>query len=199
MSVNWVMISSDGKHPVPLPGEKVFFSQEKVSLILDMGGGYPGNHPNLKAEGIVFVTNQRIIFLSHPSLEHFKSLSIPLLNLKDGKFQQPWFAPNYYQATMIPVSNGGLTSPGELKITFKEGGGFEFSSYYKEVLKRHAEMEGTGPIEHLEPLPVYTPSSSSNSTSTQTPPVEATITSSSMSLPPHSPQSSSSTTHPITK
>ncbi|CAG8679610.1 9907_t:CDS:2, partial [Racocetra fulgida] len=48
------------------------------------------------------------------------------------------------------VQNGGLPSPGQMKITFKEG---ESESY---VL-----------IEHTEPLPTYTPREDSTSTATQ--------------------------------
>ncbi|GBB89486.1 hypothetical protein RclHR1_16190005 [Rhizophagus clarus] len=167
MALNWAMIASDGKSPVPLPGEKILLEQDKVSLILDMGGGYPGNAETLKADGGIYLTNQRVIFISQPSLEHFKSLSIPLLNLKEGKFQQPWFGANYYQAVVTPVLNGGLPAPGQLKVTFKEGGGFKFSTVYKNLMLRLFENEGTAPVEHTEPLPMYTPRQD-NSSSAQT-------------------------------
>ncbi|RIA93506.1 hypothetical protein C1645_762169 [Glomus cerebriforme] len=167
MALNWAMIGSDGKSPVPLPGEKILLEQGKVSLVLDMGGGYPGNAGTLKADGGIYLTNQRVIFISRPLLDHFKSLSIPLLNLKEGKLQQPWFGANYYQAIVTPVPNGGLPAPGQLKITFKEGGGFEFSTVYKELMLRLFENEGTAPVEHTEPLPIYTPRQE-NSSSAQT-------------------------------
>lgn len=32
MALNWTMLSEDGSKPVPLPGEKVFFSAERCSL-----------------------------------------------------------------------------------------------------------------------------------------------------------------------
>ncbi|RHZ57720.1 hypothetical protein Glove_384g63 [Diversispora epigaea] len=194
MALNWAMIASDGQNPVPLPGEKVLFRQEKTTLNLDLGGEYPGNpNNNYKAEGITFITNQRIIFISRPTLPHFKSLSIPLLNLKEGKLQQPWFGANYYQAIVIPVLNGGLPSPGQLKITFKEGGGFEFSTYYNEMISRLSETEGTIPIEHAEPLPTYTPrenaeNSSSHSTAASTTVAAASTLVSSSSPPPPQPQ-----------
>ncbi|GES86739.1 WW domain binding protein-2 [Rhizophagus clarus] len=136
MALNWAMIASDGKSPVPLPGEKILLEQDKVSLILDMGGGYPGNAETLKADG-------------------------------EGKFQQPWFGANYYQAVVTPVLNGGLPAPGQLKVTFKEGGGFKFSTVYKNLMLRLFENEGTAPVEHTEPLPMYTPRQD-NSSSAQT-------------------------------
>ncbi|CAG8635818.1 102_t:CDS:2 [Racocetra persica] len=167
MALNWVMIASDGKSPVPLPGEKILFSQEKVSLLLDLGGGYPGNPANYKADGNIFITNQRVIFISRPTLPNFQSLSIPLLHLKEGKLQQPWFGANYYEACLIPVQNGGLPSPGQMKITFKEGGGYDFSSCYTELIQRLNESESYVLIEHTEPLPTYTPREDSTSTATQ--------------------------------
>jgi len=181
MALNWAMIASDGKSPVPLPGEKIFLEQDKVSLVLDMGGGYPGNAGTFKADGGIFLTNQRVIFISRPSLEHFKSLSIPLLNLKEGKLQQPWFGANYYQAVVTPVLSGGLPAPGQLKVTFKEGGGFEFSTVYKDLMLRLFENEGTVPVEHTEPLPMYTPRQE-NSSSAQT-----LTTSCSNVVPPEAP------------
>ncbi|CAG8483252.1 10027_t:CDS:2 [Funneliformis mosseae] len=168
MALNWAMIASDGKSPVPLPGEKIILEQDKVSLVFDMGGGYPGNAGTYKADGGIFLTNQRVIFISRPTLQHFKSLSVPLLNMKEGKLQQPWFGANYYQAIVTPVPNGGLPAPGQLKVTFKEGGGFEFSSHYNSLMLRLFENEGSL-VEHTEPLPTYTPrqvnSSASHSSS----------------------------------
>ncbi|CAG8487184.1 2005_t:CDS:2 [Acaulospora morrowiae] len=166
MALNWAMIASDGKTPVPLPGEKYLFSQEKVVFELDLGGGYPGNPGTYKADGNIFITNQRIIFVSQPSLSYFKSLSIPILNMKEGKLQQPWFGANYYQGLVIPVPNGGLPSPGQMKITFKEGGGVDFSTCHRELILRMAENEGSAAVEHVEPLPIYTPQENSSTSST---------------------------------
>ncbi|CAG8589021.1 4142_t:CDS:2 [Paraglomus brasilianum] len=173
MALNWAMISQDGRSLVPLPGEKVFFSQEKTSVALDMGGGYPGNPGGIyKGEGIIYVTNQRAVFVSRPAVAHFKSLSIPLMNLREGKLQQPWFGANYYQALVHPVEGGGMPCPGGLKITFKEGGGFEFSTIFNEVKNRLYESEGHAPPDTIEPLPLYTPraeSQSADPTSTTAP------------------------------
>jgi len=162
MALNWAMISQDGRSLVPLPGEKVFFSQEKTSVVLDMGGGYPGNPGTYKAEGIAYVTNQRVVFVSRPALAHFKSLSIPLMNLREGRLQQPWFGANYYQAFVHPVEGGGMPCPGGLKITFREGGGFEFSTIFNEVKNRLYESEGHAPPDTIEPLPLYTPRATSS-------------------------------------
>jgi len=67
-----------------------------------------------------------------------------------------------------------------LKVTFKEGGGFEFSTVYKDLILRLFENEGAAPVEHTEPLPIYTPrqENSENSLSTAQSPT---------SVPPEAP------------
>lgn len=35
MSLNWVMLTQDGTAPVPLPQEKIFFTQSHVKMVLD--------------------------------------------------------------------------------------------------------------------------------------------------------------------
>jgi len=61
-----------------------------------------------------------------------------------------------------------LPAPGQLKVTFKEGGGFEFSTIHKDLILRLYESEGTAPVEHTEPLPIYTPRQENSSSTAQT-------------------------------
>lgn len=43
MSINWVMLTADGKDIVPLQNETVFFREHGVRFELDSSnGGYPG-------------------------------------------------------------------------------------------------------------------------------------------------------------
>jgi len=88
--------------------------------------------------GILYLTNMRIIYITTPSLNHFKSFEIPLQNLRNGNLIQPWLGANYYSATLIPVENAGLRENGNLKLHFKDGGAFEFSSIYNQCLSRIA-------------------------------------------------------------
>jgi hypothetical protein len=39
MSLNCVMLTQDGRSSVPLPQEKMFFSQDNVKLVLDCNEG----------------------------------------------------------------------------------------------------------------------------------------------------------------
>ncbi|CAO3688797.1 unnamed protein product [Umbelopsis vinacea] len=174
MSINWTMISQDGQTPVPLPGEKIFFKQSQIKFELDCGGsGYPGTSGGAwhDSNGTVFLSNQRIIYLPRQPTEHFRSFHVPLLSLKNCRYEQPWFAANYISGHVIPVAGGGLSKPGDLKLTFKEGGGFEFYSIFRELLERIDETNETP--QHLEALPTYRPSPSFAATTRSVAPAPA--------------------------
>ncbi|KAI7901945.1 uncharacterized protein BX663DRAFT_512991 [Cokeromyces recurvatus] len=166
MSLNWVMLTQDGTAPVPLPQEKMFFTQKDVKLVLDCNdsvGGYPGNSEGYyeSNKGTVILSNQRIIYLAQPSSTHnslttmpqFKNLTIPILNFKSWKLEQPWFGANYISGTVIPVQGGGLTKNSQLKLTFTEGGAIEFTTILRSLLERMGEVNEI-PREY-EPLPAY--------------------------------------------
>jgi len=95
-----------------------------------------------------------VVYVPQQSTEHLKSFHVPLLCLKSCRYEQPWFAANYITGHVLPVAGGGLSRPGGLKLTFKEGGGFEFYSIFSELLARIDETNQTP--QHLEPLPTYT-------------------------------------------
>lgn len=90
------------------------------------------------------------------------------------------FGPNVWQAVVQPVPGGGLSpnhSHVEIKLTFKEGGAFDFHRYFERIKERlHQAVEaarasgitggtssrGAGPIVgvnmdavHLDELPTY--------------------------------------------
>jgi hypothetical protein len=57
-------------------------------------------------------------------------------------------------ATVSPVPNGGIPHTAELKLTFKDGGAFEFYNTYTALLDR-LHVQGEAETDHLEDLPVY--------------------------------------------
>ena len=66
-----------------------------------------------------------------------------------------WFSANAFIGTLTPVPNGGIPHYAELKLTFKEGGAFEFYNTYTALLDRLHDGEDGAPVDHLEDLPVY--------------------------------------------
>ncbi|CAO3651246.1 unnamed protein product [Mucor hiemalis] len=171
MSVNWVMLTQDGAAAVPLPQEKMFFTQPSVKLVMDcneVAGGYPGNSEAYyeSNKGTVILSNQRIIYLASNTTSHFQNLNIPILNFKNWKLEQPWFGANFVSGVVIPVQGGGLTKAGNLKLTFSEGGAIEFTTILRNLLERIGESNEV-PREY-EPLPAYV--QPETSTSSQLPP-----------------------------
>lgn len=165
MALNWAMISEDGTRPVPLPGEKIFFSVEKCSISLD----FKAQGVKWTANGNAYVTSQRILFLRQPALPapadptvsstHLRSLSVPLSQFLDTRYLIPVFTAPYYEATVIPSSDGGLpqrapgqstTNTGLLKLWFNEGGGMAFRDAVEEVKSRLEEGST-----HVEALREY--------------------------------------------
>ncbi|KAI8813144.1 hypothetical protein BJ742DRAFT_660842, partial [Cladochytrium replicatum] len=138
MSINGAMLNADGS-PILISGEKLFYSTTGVRLELESGSGYPGSSNNLSLNfktGSIVVTNLRIIYVPLAPMPSFKNLNIPLEHLRGGKLVQPWFDANRYEATVLPVPFGGLNEQAQVKFSFKDGGGFEFSSIYEQLRSR---------------------------------------------------------------
>lgn len=93
--------------------------------------------------------------------------------MHDSRVTAPWFGPNQWVAVVQPVANGGIPSHHaavELKITFKDGGAYDFHNQFAELKERvHQATQlardsgqsraGTGGVDynsvHLEQLPAY--------------------------------------------
>ncbi|KAI1320011.1 hypothetical protein EDD11_002342 [Mortierella claussenii] len=123
MSVNWVMLTSDGKNIVPLEHETIFFQEQGVRFELDSSnGGYPGAGVSYASKsGTLLLTNQRIVYLCAAPTRFFSSASLPINKIEDSKLVQPWFSAPAFKAVVIPVPGGGLTQPAQLSITFTSG------------------------------------------------------------------------------
>ncbi|KAF9272825.1 hypothetical protein BGZ68_002056 [Mortierella alpina] len=160
MSVNWVMLTPDGKDIVPLENETVFFRENGVRFELDSSnGGYPGAGVSYASKsGTVLLTNQRIVYLCASPTQFFSSASLPIKNIQDSKLVQPWFSAATFKAVAMPVPGGGLSQPARLSITFSTGSIHEFDVQYRSLRERLQELDGVAP-QHLEQLPVYLPPS----------------------------------------
>ncbi|UZJ51664.1 hypothetical protein CBS101457_000984 [Exobasidium rhododendri] len=168
MALNWAMISEDGSKPVPLPGEKIFYSAERCNLSLD----FTNQSKSWKANGTAFVTSQRVLFLRQPpipapadpslSSQHLRTLSVPLKQFVDTRYLIPIFSAPHFEANVIPSVDGGLpqrqagqaSNVGLMKIWFNEGGGMSFRDAIEEVKSRREEGSS-----NIEALPLYEPSS----------------------------------------
>ena len=149
MALNGAILSLGA--PVLVTHEKLFYEQDNVDLEYESGQGYPGQgHHYFCQAGKLYLTNIRIVYVAHGDYTFFKNMNIPLMNLSNGEFIQPWWDANRYQGSVEPIVNGGLNITGNLKLIFKSGGGFEFSSIF---LQLRARISDSDPFE--ESLPLY--------------------------------------------
>jgi len=114
-----------------------------------------------------------MIYLPTTSTPAFQSLNAPLFNIHDSHVTAPFFGPNVWVAALQPVVNGGIPSQHpvlELRLTFKEGGAFDFHTKFETLRERLqqaievARASETIPsqnqqvnldIVHLDELPAY--------------------------------------------
>lgn len=113
------------------------------------------------------LTTRRLIYLPSQPTETLQSFAAPFLNLHDSHVSAPFFGPNVWQALLQPVPSGGIPTPStgvvELKLTFKEGGAFDFHSKYETLKERAQHVYEVNETRHpgqtegvdLEDLPVY--------------------------------------------
>ncbi|KIW77218.1 hypothetical protein Z517_09664 [Fonsecaea pedrosoi CBS 271.37] len=145
---SWVMLDGKGAF-VPLPGERIIHkSSPRIGLAITTPSTYPGNNPvSIHCNsGIVYLTNQRIVYLPEKSTSELQSFSAPLLNLHDTHLTLPWFGPNAWQALLQPVPGGNIPATQaavELKLTFKEGGAPDFHSTFEQIKERLQQVVST--------------------------------------------------------
>lgn len=121
----------------------------------------------MSESGYIYLTTRRLIYLPSTSTKDLQSFAAPFLNLHDSHVTAPFFGPNIWQALLQPVPNGGIPTPStgvvELKLTFKEGGAFDFHSKFERLKERAQQAHETESTRHpaqsghvdLEDLPVY--------------------------------------------
>jgi WW domain-binding protein 2 len=81
----------------------------------------------------------KIVYLPSAPTPELQSFSSPILNLQDSYVRAPFFGANYWTALCKPVSGGGIPPdyPSvELKMTFREGGAFDFHSCLEQIKER---------------------------------------------------------------
>ncbi|KAF2400955.1 hypothetical protein EJ06DRAFT_530045 [Trichodelitschia bisporula] len=141
MSINWVM-HSETEGYTNLPGEqRLYTSPPRTALTLQSMNKYPGKEPFSiqSSTGCVHLTNRRMIYLPANPTPTFSSFAAPILNLHDTHVAAPFFGPNVWSSVVQPVPGGNLPPQHaalELKLTFKDGGAFDFHSLFERLKER---------------------------------------------------------------
>lgn len=168
----------------PLPHERrLFTSSPRASISLQSLNKFPGKEPlSLSSNtGRVHLTNKRIVYLPETSTPALQSFAAPLLNLHDTHVTTPYFGPNAWIALVQTVPGGGIPAQHqavELKITFKDGGAYDFHNKFVqlkermqqavEVARESSQTSSQGvnmDAIHLDQLPAYEESTSTSTLS----------------------------------
>jgi len=165
-AINWTTLDSS-KTPVLLPDESnIMEVNDGVELTLlvpratPAPGGIGGSDEQLKEIGRLWLTDHRLIFLSHSSTPSFETFNAQLHGILSTQFAQPYFGANHLVMELKPAPGGGLTEGTKAEVRFKDKGMFDFvnvleKSRERAVYRRRATMMD-------DDLPVYTTASSSN-------------------------------------
>lgn len=114
----------------------------------------------------------QIVYLPTTPTPELQSFSSPILNLQDSYVRAPFFGANYWVALCKPVPGGNIPpthTAVELKFTFRDGGAFDFHSFYEQIRERlfqaytvaqeTSQRDAAGNIDltnvNLEQLPAY--------------------------------------------
>ncbi|KAK2762056.1 hypothetical protein FQN54_001063 [Arachnomyces sp. PD_36] len=139
-SNSWVMLH-EREGFVLLTHERIIYtSPPRTGLSLQSNSQSSSEPVSIQSgTGCVHLTNQRIVYLPQQQTPQFESFSAPLLNLHDTHVSAPFFGPNVWTAMVQPVAGGGIPPSNvvvQLKLTFKDGGAFDFHSNFERIKER---------------------------------------------------------------
>ncbi|KAH0931379.1 hypothetical protein HID58_008496 [Brassica napus] len=110
--------------PVPFVNEMFVLVRDGVEFEVDKIPGGHGGH--VKAKGVIYLSNIRMVFVASKPVENFVAFDMPLLYIHAEKFNQPIFHCNNISGQVEPVvpenEHRALYSTHSFKILFKEGG-----------------------------------------------------------------------------
>jgi len=138
-------------------------SGAEVSLIIPdvpptgtSASGGSGGGRKLNGTGNLFLTDQRLIFVSESDggSTGFNTLTLPLPSILSTRFEQPYLGSNYVSIDIKPSPDGGLTPGTKSEIRLKNQGIFQFASLLEKTRERSLYMRRQMRDEE-ESLPAY--------------------------------------------
>ncbi|XP_058737135.1 UPF0664 stress-induced protein C29B12.11c-like isoform X2 [Vicia villosa] len=146
--------------PVPFVSEMFVLARDGVEFEVDKipGAGHGGR---LKAKGIIYLSNVRMVFVAKNPVDGIVAFDMPLLYINGEKFNQPIFHCNNISGLVDPVvpadQHRALYSTHSFKIIFKEGGCGTFIPLFFNLIAsvRQYNQRVSAPTEpRVDPLPV---------------------------------------------
>lgn len=143
--------------PVAFVNEMFVLAREGVEFEVDKVPGANGGH--LKAKGIIYLSNVRMVFVPSKPVGNFTAFDMPLLHIHGEKFNQPIFFCNNISGNVEPVvpenQHGALYSTHSFKILFKEGGCGTFVPLFFNLInsvRQYNQHYGSGAEMRADPI-----------------------------------------------
>ncbi|XP_058102600.1 uncharacterized protein LOC131246459 [Magnolia sinica] len=145
--------------PVPFFNEMFVMARDGVEfqinrIYLDSGG-------KVKAKGMIYLSNIRIVFVAKKLVGNFVAFDMPLLYIHGEKFNQPIFSCNNISGLVEPVIQEhqprAIDSSHSFKILFKDGGCGTFVPLFLNLIASVKQFNqhpahSTANTTHVDPL-----------------------------------------------
>ncbi|KAK8815749.1 hypothetical protein WA538_004873, partial [Blastocystis sp. DL] len=132
MSVN-PKLGAD-RTPLLFMGENLLLRRERIRLISKIGSF------NVKSDGVLYLSTLRLIFVADRPTESFTGLDIPLLSIRNEKFNQPLFGNNNLSMTVAPQANWGESFQFSSVFEFRNGGAQTFLRVFWKLMSAVNEV-----------------------------------------------------------
>ncbi|XP_057960328.1 UPF0664 stress-induced protein C29B12.11c [Malania oleifera] len=141
--------------PVPFDNEMFVLCREGVEFEVDKIPAYG----HIKAKGTIYLSNIRMVFVANKPMGSFFAFDMPLLYVREEKFNQPIFFCNNISGKVEPVvpetEHRALYAAYPIKISFKEGGCGTFIPLFFNLIssvRQYNQQFSMGPGPRLDPL-----------------------------------------------
>lgn len=145
-----------GKGVILFSGEQILQHHDKVDLSFDKAPGN-GEFKGTK-NGNVYLTNQRVIFITSDNKDPLQSISMPFFYMKQVEVKQPIFGANALAGLIKAQPNGNWEGEANFKFSFKTGGAIEFGERLLRVATKAPKGPPSAPGQAPpQPQPQYYP------------------------------------------
>ncbi|KAK8794153.1 hypothetical protein WA171_003278 [Blastocystis sp. BT1] len=144
MSVN-PGIGQDGV-PILFVGEKLLLRRNRMRLISKIGNF------NVKSDGILYLSTVRLIFIADKQTESFTGLDVPLMSIRNEKFNQPIFGSNNLSFNVVPQTGWGESYQFSVVLEFRNGGAQTFLRIFWKLMSTVNDVRNL-PVATAVPTP----------------------------------------------
>ena len=137
----------DSDHvPTLYQGEVLYIRRKSIRLIAKIGGC------SIQSDGVLFCTSLRLCFVADKPTDKFTALEIPLMLVRNERFNQPLFGANNLSMNVSTANDWGTANEFSAKFEFRNGGAQTFLRIFWRVM---SSVNDTRNIPVAQPVPDY--------------------------------------------